>query len=104
VGLVIVFVLGACASNVSEGGVGSEYDQGIVDGSEVGELGAFEVIIGLEVEGVVAVEGLPFVCDLIECFGSKIGLDAVVLAGWFEGGLDVLDGSLDGILNSLESV
>jgi len=79
---VIVFVLGASAADVPEWSISSEYNQGIVNGSEVGELGAFEVIISLEVEGVVAVESLPFVGDLIEGFGGKIGLDAVVLSGW----------------------
>jgi hypothetical protein len=74
VGLVVVFVLRAGAADVSEGGIGGEYDEGVVDGAEVGQLGVFQVVIGLEVEGVVAVEGLPFVGDLVEGFGCEVGL------------------------------
>ncbi len=74
VGFVVVFVLRAGAADVSEGGIGGEYDQGIVDGAEVGELGVFQVVIGLEIEGVVAVESLPFVGDLVEGFGRQVGL------------------------------
>ena len=35
-GLVVVFILRAGAADVSEGGIGGEYDEGVVDGAEVG--------------------------------------------------------------------
>ena len=52
----------------------------------------------------MAVECLPFVWDLIEGFGSSIGLDAVILTGRLKGGPDMFDRSFDSIFDSLESV
>lgn len=67
-------------------------------------MGAFKVVISLEVERVVTVEGLPFVCNFVKSFSGDVGLYTVVLSGGLKSGLDVFYGSLDCLLDSLKSV
>jgi len=67
-------------------------------------LSAFKVVISLQVEGVMTVEGLPFVCNFVESLGSGVGLDAIVLSGRLKDRLYVFNGSLDSLLDSLKSV
>lgn len=95
-GLVVVLVLGAGAADIPEWGISSEDDEGVVDGSEVGELGILQVVEGLHVEGVPAHEGLPLLGHLIECFLGRLGLHAVVRAGRFRERFYVLDGGAKG--------
>ena len=90
---VVVFVLGACAANVSEGSISSEDDQGIVDSTEVSELSILKIIVGLHIEGVGARISLPLSCYFIECLLGGLSLNTVVKTSGFCVGFDVLDGS-----------
>ena len=89
-GFVIVLVGGAGAADEAEGGVGGEDNSWIIDGSKVGELDSFKIVIGLQVEGVAAEVGLPFRGNLIKTLGCEVGLHAVLDTRGLEGGLDVL--------------
>jgi len=59
VGLVVVLVGWSRTPYKSERGIRREYDCGVIDCAEVGKLHSFEVVIGLEVEGVASKMGLP---------------------------------------------
>lgn len=104
VGFVVVLVGGAGAADEAEGGVRSEDNSWIIDGSEVGELDSLEIVIGLQVEGVAAEVRLPFRGNLIKTFGSEVGLDAVLDTRGLEGGLDVLARGDDCLLEVAEGV
>ena len=58
-GFVVVLILGACAADVSEGSISSKNHKRIVNGTEVGELGIFKIVVSLHVERVVTDIGLP---------------------------------------------
>jgi hypothetical protein len=81
VGFIVVLVGGAGAADEAEGGVGGENDGGVVDGPKVGQLDAFEVVIGLQIEGVASEVGLPFGRHLVEALSGQVGLLTVFIAG-----------------------
>lgn len=82
-GFVVVFVLRTRAAYVSEGSVGGEDYDWIVDGTEILWLGIFQIVVGLQVKGIVSNVGLPLVGDLIEGFLGGVGLRMIVLSSWF---------------------
>jgi hypothetical protein len=75
---IIVLVGGARTANEAEGRVRSEDYGGIVNSSEVGQLHAFQVVIGLQVEGVAAEVRLPLRRNLVKALSGEVGLDAVL--------------------------
>ena len=104
VGFVVVLVGRARAAHEAEGGVSSEYDGGVVDGAEVGELDSLEVVIGLQIEGVAAEVGLPLGGHLVKALSGEVGLLIILVAGGLQRCFDVLLGSQEGLLGVSKGV
>ena len=103
-GFVVVFVGGAWAADKPEGSIGSEYNSWVIDGSEVGELDSFKIVIGLEVEGIASEMSLPLGWHLIETLGGEIGLLIVLVTSGLEGGFEMFAGSEDSFLGIAKGV
>ena len=101
---IVVLVGWSWTTDESEGSVGSEDYIRIVDGAEITELDSFEIVIGLEIEGIASEMGLPFGWDFIEALGCEIGLLTVFVAGGFEIGFEVLARGQDCFLDVAEGV
>lgn len=94
-GFIVVFVGGSAAAYKSERGICGEDDGGVVDGSEVGKLYTFEIVISLEIKWISAKVSLPFRGDLIKTFSSKIKLSAVLRTAGLENRLQMFARSYD---------
>jgi len=84
VSFIVVFVGGSTAAYESEGSIRSKDYCWVVDGSEVGELYTFEIVIGLKVKWVSAEVSLPFRWDLIKALGCQVKLGAVLQTAGLE--------------------
>lgn len=104
VGFVVVFVLGPGAADIAEGGICGEDHERVVNGSEVGQLSIFQIVVGLHVEGVATYIGLPLGRDLIECLLGRLSLNTVVRPGWLSRCLDVLDRGAKGSLKVFQRI
>lgn len=101
---IVVLVGRPWAPDEPEGSICCENDCWIIDGSKVGKLDTFQIIIGLEVERISSKVGLPLWWNLIKSLGSQVGLNAVLDTWWFEGGFEVLSGGKEGLLKAASRV
>ena len=78
VSFVVIFVGGSAATDKPEGSISSKDYCWVIDGSEVGKLHTFEIVISLEIEWISTEVSLPLGWNLIETLSCKVELGAVL--------------------------
>ena len=81
--LIVVLILETSATDVPVGSIGSEYGYRVIDGPKLYGLDVLQVVVDLEVEWVLGVQGVPLMGHLILCLGLHIDpsgfVDSIIL-------------------------